>query len=44
MLLTGRPGVGKTTVVRAVVERLSARVGGFYTEEIREAGRRQGFA
>ncbi|MDQ7820779.1 MAG: NTPase [Armatimonadota bacterium] len=44
ILLTGRPGVGKTTVVRAVVERLSARVGGFYTEEIREGGRRQGFA
>ena len=43
LLLTGRPGVGKTTIVRSVVDRLGARAGGFYTEEIREAGRRIGF-
>jgi nucleoside-triphosphatase len=43
LLLTGRPGVGKTTVIRAVVARLGARAGGFYTEEIREQGRRTGF-
>jgi nucleoside-triphosphatase len=42
-LLTGRPGVGKTTVVQAVVARLGGRAGGFYTEEIREGGRRTGF-
>ena len=42
-LLTGRPGVGKTTVVRAVVNRLGERAGGFYTEEIRERGQRTGF-
>jgi nucleoside-triphosphatase len=42
-LLTGRPGVGKTTVVRTVVARLGARAGGFYTEEIRRQGRRVGF-
>ncbi len=43
VLLTGRPGVGKTTVVRKVVSRLSGLVGGFYTEEMREGGRRVGF-
>jgi nucleoside-triphosphatase len=43
IVLTGRPGVGKTTVVRAVVDRLGLLCGGFYTEEIRERGRRTGF-
>ena len=43
LLLTGRPGVGKTTALRSVVARLGARAGGFYTKEIREAGRRTGF-
>ena len=40
-LLTGSPGVGKTSVIRQAVTRLEA--GGFYTEEIRESGERQGF-
>ncbi len=44
VLLTGRPGVGKTTVLRRVLEHLPVRAGGFYTEEIREGGRRLGFA
>jgi len=44
ILLSGRPGVGKTTVIRRLAELLSAHVvTGFFTEEIREAGRRQGF-
>ena len=44
VLLTGRPGVGKTTVVRDLARRLAAhRLAGFYTEEIREHGRRVGF-
>ena len=43
LLLTGRPGVGKTTVIKAVVESLGARAGGFYTEEIRGPGGRKGF-
>ena len=43
LLLTGKPGIGKTTVVRAVVELLGDRAGGFYTEEIRETGGRKGF-
>lgn len=43
LLLTGRPGVGKTTVIRSVVAQLGTRAGGFYTEEVREQGRRTGF-
>ncbi len=43
LLLTGRPGVGKTTIIRRVIERLGPLVGGFYTEEVREEGRRIGF-
>ena len=45
LLLTGPAGVGKTTVIRAVAERLGKRpLGGFYTEEIRVRGERRGFA
>jgi len=46
ILVTGRPGVGKTTLVRRVAEALSGegiRCGGFYTEEVREEGERVGF-
>ena len=45
ILLTGHPGSGKTTSVRGVVERLRGRVPmtGFFTEELRESGRRVGF-
>ncbi len=44
LLLTGRPGVGKTTVVRTLAEALPhRRLAGFYTEEVRERGRRRGF-
>jgi nucleoside-triphosphatase len=45
ILLTGHPGSGKTTTVRQVVDRLRGRVPmtGFYTEEIRESGKRVGF-
>jgi nucleoside-triphosphatase len=44
LLLTGRPGVGKTTVIKKVADKLGDRAGGFYTEEIRAStGRRQGF-
>jgi nucleoside-triphosphatase len=42
-LLTGRPGVGKTTVIRAVLERMGHCAGGFYTVEVRERGKRTGF-
>lgn len=44
LLLTGRPGVGKTTALRRAAAPLTGRrLGGFYTEEIREAGARRGF-
>jgi nucleoside-triphosphatase len=43
LLLTGRPGIGKTTVIQAVVGRLVGQAGGFYTEEIRGPGGRKGF-
>ena len=43
LLLTGRPGIGKTTVIKAVAELLGEQAGGFYTEEIRGPGGRKGF-
>lgn len=44
LLLTGVPGVGKTTVICRLAEMLAGRrVRGFYTEEIRESGQRRGF-
>lgn len=47
LLLEGRPGVGKTTVARRLVKLLLEErlpLAGFTTEEIREGGRRVGFA
>jgi nucleoside-triphosphatase len=47
ILLEGRPGVGKTTVAVRVAELLRERgvaTRGFVTEELRESGRRVGFA
>jgi nucleoside-triphosphatase len=47
ILLEGRPGSGKTTLARRIVAGLRERdipVTGFTTEEIREAGKRVGFA
>ncbi len=43
ILLTGRPGVGKTTALRRIVAGLGERAGGFYTREVRASGRRTGF-
>jgi nucleoside-triphosphatase len=43
LLLTGRPGVGKSTIIKKVAEELGDRAGGFYTEEIRGPGGRKGF-
>jgi nucleoside-triphosphatase len=46
VLLEGRPGVGKTTVVRrlaGLLERRRVPVAGFLTEEMRKGGRRVGF-
>jgi nucleoside-triphosphatase len=43
LLLTGQPGCGKTTLIKRVVNDLAPSAGGFYTEEMREAGTRVGF-
>lgn len=43
-LLTGRPGVGKTTLVKKIIDRMpSVSMDGFYTKEIRAKGTRLGF-
>lgn len=44
ILLTGVPGIGKTTVIMKVVHLVQdLRLAGFYTEEIREKTIRKGF-
>jgi nucleoside-triphosphatase len=43
VLLTGRPGSGKTTVIKRVLNELPQCAGGFYTEEIRKHATRVGF-
>lgn len=44
LLLTGAPGIGKTTVVRRIAEALGGRrAAGFLTDEIRVHGERRGF-
>jgi nucleoside-triphosphatase len=48
ILLTGHPGVGKTTLIHKVLSLMSGEgreesASGFYTEEIREGGSRKGF-
>jgi nucleoside-triphosphatase len=42
-LLTGRPGTGKTSLIKQAIAGTGSRAGGFYTEEIRVQGMRQGF-
>ena len=44
ILITGLPGIGKTTLVKKLSEELKhLRPAGFYTAEIREEGERKGF-
>jgi nucleoside-triphosphatase len=43
ILLTGHPGIGKTTLIREVIAQIPAPISGFYTQEMRAAGRRVGF-
>ena len=43
-LITGKPGVGKTTLVQKIIKRMrSVNMAGFYTAEIRSKGSRLGF-
>jgi nucleoside-triphosphatase len=44
ILLSGRPGCGKTTLIQRLVPLIGpGRCAGFYTEEVRERGQRIGF-
>ena len=42
-MLTGVPGIGKTTIIQRVLSELSVNAGGFYTQEVRQEGVRKGF-
>jgi len=42
-LLTGRPGTGKTSLIKQAIADMKGEAGGFYTEEIRRQGIREGF-
>ncbi len=42
-LLTGKPGTGKTSLIKQAIAGMPGKTGGFYTEEIRSQGVRQGF-
>ena len=43
ILLTGQPGIGKTTIIKRLADLAGNKAGGFYTQEIREGGKRRGF-
>jgi len=43
ILLTGRPGIGKTTLILKVIKTLNIDARGFYTQEIRKGSARVGF-
>ena len=43
-LITGKPGVGKTTLIQTIIHRMaSVPMAGFYTAEMRSKGSRLGF-
>ena len=42
-LLTGKPGAGKTRLIKQALAESGSGAGGFYTEEIRDRGVRRGF-
>ena len=43
IFITGKPGCGKTTLIKEILKELKLNAGGFYTQEIRERGKRIGF-
>ncbi|HEY62373.1 MAG TPA: NTPase [Anaerolineae bacterium] len=43
-LLTGRPGIGKTTIIQQILHKVPYSKGGFFTQEIREGNKRVGFS
>ena len=44
VFVTGRPGIGKTTLIERVLDALDIDAGGFYTRELLESGSRVGFS
>jgi nucleoside-triphosphatase len=44
IFVTGRPRIGKTTLILKVLKELNLKANGFYTKEIREGTLRLGFA
>ena len=44
ILVTGPPRSGKSTLIEKVVQRISRPATGFFTQELRETGRRVGFS
>ena len=44
ILYTGFPGCGKSTIIEKIVRRIDRPSTGFFTREIRKAGRRTGFS
>lgn len=43
ILITGKPGTGKTTLIRKIIASIDLPQAGFFTEEIRERQTRKGF-
>lgn len=43
IFITGRPGCGKTSLIKELIRELNLDAAGFYTQEIREGNVRKGF-
>ena len=44
IFLTGKPGIGKTTLIKAIIDQYGSLCDGFYTEEIKVGRSRVGFS
>ncbi len=43
IFITGKPGCGKTTLIKEILKEIKIQARGFHTEEIRQKGERVGF-